>query len=91
MGYSTDHCHMYIQTLVLLLWLSAQPEKTINLQLSLIKTKFISSDKVNHQKFINKQKHSLILPGVNNVSLCNVHNKNCVMSITASFYLKLKI
>ena len=31
MGYSTDHSHMYTQTVVLMLWLSAQPEKRINL------------------------------------------------------------
>ena len=31
MGYSTDHNHMYTQTVVLMLWLSAQPENRINL------------------------------------------------------------
>ena len=31
MGYSTDHSHIYTQIVVLMLWLSAQPEKRINL------------------------------------------------------------
>ena len=31
MGYSTDNSHMNTQTVALMLWLSAQPEKRINL------------------------------------------------------------
>ena len=31
MGYSTYHSHMYTQTVVLMLWISAQSEKKVNL------------------------------------------------------------
>ena len=91
MGYSTDHNLMYTQTVVFMLWLSAQLEKRINLWLNLIKNTFIGSDKsIIKSSLINKN-IPLFLPVSKKVLKCNVRHKNWVISVTASFYLELKI